>query len=85
MKHDTQAAQTQIARILSSMAQGVGTDAGLNGAQIVEAMVYGLAMACADMTSPENRAMCITEASKLLSSYANPVTVSTPLQSLATH
>lgn len=85
MQIDNQTQQTQLARAMSAISQGIGEELGLNGAQIIESMVYGLAMACADMTSPENRALCITEASKLLSTYATPVTVDSPLQSLATH
>lgn len=85
MKPDTESIQGQLAASLCAMGQGVGASTGLTGAQIIESMVYGLAMACAEMTGPENRAMCITEAAKLLSSYADPMTVNTPLQSLATH
>lgn len=85
MQSDNQHQQTQLARAMSAMSQSIGSELGLNGAQIIESMVYGLAMACADMASPENREVCITEASKLLLSYATQVTANTPPQSLATH
>lgn len=85
MKTDNRDQQNRLAVVLSGMAQGMGEELGLSGAETIEAMVYGLAMACADMTSPENRGLCITEASKLLLTYATPVTVDSPLQSLATH
>lgn len=85
MKLNNQELQTYLAQAMSTMSQSIGDQFGLSGAATIEAMVYGLAMACADMTSPENRSLCITEASKLLLTYATPVTVDSPLQSLATH
>jgi hypothetical protein len=85
MKTDNHERQTQLARAMSAMGQTIGAEMGLSGAEIIEAMVYGLAMTCCDMTSPENRSLCVNEAAKLLSTYATPVTVTSPLQSLATH
>jgi hypothetical protein len=85
MKTDNREKQTNLAVALARMAMGVGEEMGLSGAEIIEATVYGLAMTCCDMTSPENRSLCVNEAAKLLSTYATPVTVTSPLQSLATH
>lgn len=85
MKTDNRDRQTQLATAIAKIAMGLGEEIGLNGAEIIEATVYGLAMCCCDMTSPENRSECVNEAAKLLSTYATPVTVTSPLQSLATH
>jgi hypothetical protein len=85
MKTDNREKQTDLAVTLAKVAMCAGEDMGLSAAEIIEATVYGLAMCCCDMTSPENRSECVNEAAKLLSTYATPVTVTSPLQSLATH
>lgn len=85
MQVDNRSKQAHLAIALSKIAAQLGEELNLNGAETIEATVYALAMTCCDFTQPQDRGLCITEASKLLLTYATPVTVDSPLQPISTH